>query len=218
MADSRTAIANMALGMLNQDAIQTFDQPEDKTEETVALYFEETYEEVCADFPWNFCTTVAQLAETSNTPIGFSNSFAIPNAPKTLRVVGIEEVGNTDPEWERRGDELLVNSSECFIKYIFKVEDIKRVPAHIVRCISTLLAARMAIPLLGVEGQSLMSFYQDLYDRTVKPNATYIDANEGKTDVVEESTILDGYMVNGRLVSNNTSVVSVDVSGDFGTY
>ena len=144
------------------------------------------------------------MAETSTTPIGFSNSFAIPNAPKTLRVVGLEEVGNADPEWERRGDELLVNSDECYIKYIYKVNDITKVPAHVVRCISTLLASRIAIPILGVEGQGNASYYQQLYTNEVKPNALYNDANEGKTAVVEESHVLGGVFVDGVHIPNGS--------------
>ena len=205
MATSRTAIANMALSLIGSEQIQSFDQPEDKIERIINTFFEETYEEVCTEFPWNFCTRVAQLAETQSTPVdSYSNSFSIPNAPKCLRVIGLENVGNADPKWERRGDELLVNSSECYIKYIYKVDDIRKVPAHIVRCISTLLASKIAVPIEGVEGSQLASYYQDQYDRIVKPNALYLDVNEGKDPVIEESNVMGGTWVDGVFVPSGS--------------
>jgi hypothetical protein len=220
MASSRTAIANMALGKINQAAIQDFQNATDKVERVINTYFEDTYEEVCTEFPWNFCTDTKELAANQGTPVGFSNSFAIPNTPKTLRVLGIEEVGNTDPAWEKRGDELLINAATCTIKRLYKVEDITKVPSHIVNCIATLLASRIAIPILGVEGQSLMQLYQQMYVQDVRPNAIFIDANEGKNPVIEESTVLGGFMVDGRFFEGNSTldVTYVDASGDFGTY
>jgi len=206
--------------MINEEEIQQFSNATDHVEKVIRTYFEDTYEEVCTEFPWNFCTASKRLAETQNTPIGFSNSFAIPNAPKTLRVLGLEEVGNTDPAWERRGDELLTNSASCTIKYIYKVEDITKVPAHIVRCVATLLASRIAIPILGIEGQSLMQIYHNMYVQDVRPNAVFIDANEGKNPVIEESTVLGGFMVDGRFYEGGSAVdiTYVDTSGDYGTY
>ena len=83
MASSKTQIANMALALINEPSIQTFEQPKTPTEKNLKLFFDQVYEEVCAEFPWNFCTKAQQLAETESTPIGWTNSFAIPNAPKT---------------------------------------------------------------------------------------------------------------------------------------
>jgi len=206
MASSKTEIANMALALINEPSIQTFEQAKTQSEKTLKLFFDQVYEEVCSAFPWNFCTTAQELAETESTPIGYTSSFAIPNAPKTLRVFTIENVGNADPDWERRGDELLINQGTCFIKYSYKVEDINIVPSHIVRCIYTLLAARIAIPLLGVEGQNLSAYYENNYITEVRPNAQILDANEGKAKIVEESAVMGVTFVNGISVDSNDSI------------
>jgi len=205
MAKSKIDIANQALLLINEDEIQNFEQASTNQEKVLKRFFEDTYEEVCSEFTWNFCTKAAALAESESTPIGWSNSFAIPNAPKTLRVVSIESVGFADPDWERRGDELMINQGDCSIKYIYKVEDITRIPAHVVRCISTLLASRIAIPLLGVEGQGLASYYQQLYTGEVRPNAQILDANEGKQLINEESNIMGGNFVNGTFVPSGAN-------------
>lgn len=196
----------MALGKLGEAEVQSFSNPTEQVERVLNTYFEDTYEEVCTEFPWNFCTSTKELKETITTPIGFTNSFAIPNTPKTLRVLNIERVGNTDPEWERRGNELMIDSSSCTIKYLYKEENITKIPSHVVSCIATLLASRIAIPLLGVEGQSLAQYYQQIYTQEVRPNAMFIDANEGKSPVIEESTVLGGYMVNGRFYEGDSSI------------
>ncbi len=205
MASSKTAIANQALALINEPPIQTFENAKNKVERNVKLFFDETYEEVCSEFTWNFCTTSAQLAESEGTPIGWSNSFVVPNAPKTLRVVSIENVSPADPDWERRGNEIFINSASCAIKYIYKVNDINLVPAHVVRCIATLLASKLAIPILGIEGANWSSNLQALYSNETRPNAQMLDANEGKAQTIEESSIMGGYWIDGVFVSSNAN-------------
>lgn len=203
MASSKVAIVNMALDLINIDEIQTFENAETHVERIAKRFFEEVYEEVCSTFTWNFCTKTVKLAESTDTPVAtWSNSFVIPNTPKTLRIIGIENVGVSDPNWERQGNDLLINASECYVKLIYKAEDITTVPAHVVRCVSTLLAARMAIPILGIEGQSLASYYENLYTNEVRPNALYLDANEGKQKTVEESTVMGGTFVDGVFIES----------------
>jgi hypothetical protein len=205
MSESKTAIANKALALINEPPIQTFEQAKNPVERTLKLFFDETYEEVCSDFSWNFCTTSSQLPVSQNTPIGWSNAFVLPNAPKTLRVFGIEGIGYADPDWERRGNEILINSDSCAVKYSYKVADTNLIPAHVSRCISTLLASKIAVPLLGVEGQSLASYYQNLYTSETRPNAQLLDANEGRVQTVEESTVMGGNFVDGNFVPSNAS-------------
>ena len=201
MAKSKVNIVNMALDLINIDEIQSFENAETQTERVAKRIFDEVYEEICTEFPWNFCSRVVQLAESTDTPIStWSNSYIIPNIPKTLRVISIENVGNSDPNWERQGNELLINSSACYVKLIQKIEDITLVPAHITRCIATLVASRMAVPLLGIEGQGLASYYQNLYTSDVRPNALFLDANEGKARTVEESTVMGGNFVDGVFI------------------
>jgi len=204
----------MALDLINIDEIQTFENAETQTERVAKRIFDEVYEEVCTEFPWNFCTKPVQLAESTDTPVAtWSNSFIIPNTPKTLRVISIENAGNADPNWERQGNELLINASDCYIKLIYKIEDITQVPSHIVRCIATLIASRMAVPLLGIEGQGLASYYQNLYTADVRPNALFLDANEGKKKSIEESTVMGGNFVDGVFVPHGADFsVYVDVT------
>jgi hypothetical protein len=206
MASSKTEIANMALALINEPSIQNFEQASTPAERVIKLFFDQTFEEVCAEFPWNFCTKSDELAETESIPIGWTNSFAIPNTPKTLRILSIEKVGTTDPDWERQGNELLINAGTCFVKRSYRVEDINLVPAHVVRCIYTLLASRIAVPLLGVEGQSLGGYYQNVYTTETRPNAQLLDANEGKNPVIEESTVMGVTFINGESSGSGANV------------
>ena len=215
MANSKISIANTALGLINEPEIQNFEQPTNKTERIVKNVFDDVYAEVLSEFPWNCNTTTAKLAESANEPVGFTNSFAIPNTPPCLRVLKIEEVGATDPNWERRGNELLIDSDSCTIKYLYLIEDVTQIPPHIVRCISTLLASRIAVPVLGLDGQGLASYYQQLYTQEVRPNAQYLDANEGKAQHNEESTLMGGYWIDGHFFPSAYSgeLDFVDVEG-----
>jgi hypothetical protein len=214
MAKSKTAIVNQALLMINEDEIQDFENATSQVERVAKRLFDDVYDEVCAEFPWNFCTKTTQLAETADDPIAtWSNSFSIPNTPKTLRLISIENVGNADPNWERQGDLLLINQAECYVKLIFRQEDISQVPSHVVRCVATLLASRMAVPLLGIEASNLATYYQNLYTSDVRPSALYLDANEGKQKTVEESTVMGGNFVDGVFVPSGSDYnVYVDVA------
>jgi len=215
MANSKIAIANIALGLISEPEIQDFNNPKTKNERVLKSLFDEVFTEVCSEFPWNFCTKSVQLAESSETPIGYSNSFIVPTVPKTLRVLKLENVGATDPNWERQGYNILVNSAECFVKLVYLVDDMTLVPPHVVRAISTLLASRIAVPILGVEGQSLASYYQQLYTNEVRPNAQYLDANEGKAQHNEESSVMGGYWIDGHFMNDayGGQIDFIDVSG-----
>ena len=149
----------------------------------------------------------------------FTRKYVLNFRGTSVRVISIENVGTTDPNWERQGNELLINSSACYVKLIQKIEDITLVPAHITRCIATLVASRMAVPLLGIEGQGLASYYQNLYTSDVRPNALFLDANEGKARTVEESTVMGGNYVDGVFIPAGADYnVYVDASEQTNIY
>jgi len=205
MANSKTAIANGALLLINEKEIQTFNPAKSKVEKVISRFFDTTYEEVCSEFAWNFCTDAMDLPLLLDEPIGWSSAFSIPSAPKTLKIFNIERVGDNQPNWERRGNKILINAGSCAIKYSYKVANIDLIPAHVVRCIETLLASKIAVPILGMEGQNLAAYYQNMYITETRPNAQMLDANEGQAAKVEKSNVMGGTMVDGQFYNNSTN-------------
>lgn len=203
MANDKIDIANMALLLINEPEIQTLENPTDKNEKILARFIDEVIEEFCSSRAWNFCTKVTQLAEDVGNDTDYAYRYVLPNVPKTLRVLGFKnKYGEFDPEWERRGDKIVSDVSPAIMEIIYKPELISTIPAYAIRAIVTLLAGRIAVPVLGVEGSNLAQRYEQEYMQVTYPNAVMLDDQEGHKFTEERSSMLGGLVIDGDYVGD----------------
>lgn len=203
MANDKIDIANMALLLINEPEIQTIENPTDKNEKIVSRFIDEVIEEFCSSRAWNFCTKVEQLAEDVGNDSDYSYRYVLPNVPKTLRVLGFKnKYGSFDPEWERRGDKIVTNENPAFMEIIFKPDLISTIPAYAIRAIVTLLAGRIAVPVLGIDGGKLSQIYEQEYAQVTYPNAVMLDNQEGHKSIEERSSLLGGMVIDGDFVGD----------------
>jgi hypothetical protein len=198
MANSDIEVANMALALLNEPEIQTLISPKTKNERIIVMYLQEVIDEICSYRAWNFCTRVVQLAEDVGNDIDYLYRYVVPNNPKTLRVLGFKtKFGTFDPEWVRRGDFILTDETPCIMEIIHRPVHINNIPAYMTRAIVTMLASRIAVAVLGIDGGGLANNYENMLYQNILPNAVMLDEQEGHRRHEEMSSVLGGSVIDG---------------------
>lgn len=173
---SQVQICNLALRRVGEKTIMAF------TDQTKAgnicrdIYIQ-IYDEVLCSHNWNCAIQRAELAENSETPpFEWAHSFALPDSPKCLRVIEME-----DPEsiFKIEGRNLLTDEGACKIKYIKRVENPLELHPLFVKVFYLELAVSMAYNLTETNTvkKGLIEEVKDAWS-----NARSMDALEGDPD------------------------------------
>ncbi len=116
MAISEVAICNSALSKIGADRIVSL------TEDTRhGKLCNEQYMKICKALlrahPWNFAIVRVSLAASTATPaFGWDYAYQVP--PDFIRAL---HVGDDDFEWQKEGDYILSDETECELEYIANV-------------------------------------------------------------------------------------------------
>lgn len=200
-------IVNLALLLDGEEKINSLTDAT-KSARTATILYEQARNEIFdLPIPWRFCTARAVLSRFATAPaFGYAYQFALPdNCRRVLNVVDAEgddfectyrrEVAFTvEAETTTEHDVLLVNESECRIKYIVLRTNPAVYPAWFVKLIALNLAMMLAEPLKQDKAKEnqIMGKWQYALDLATAANAQEnadavggVNSDRGNTDVVD---------------------------------
>lgn len=102
-ADSETAAANLALGLLFMAPISSLDQPNSKSARQIKQWFAVIRDRLQREYRWNFNISRIPLAEAPQAPVGFAHAYHLPG--DCLRV--LELIDRPREDWQAEDGLLL---------------------------------------------------------------------------------------------------------------
>lgn len=177
MSQGEIDICNQALGWLGANLITSFDDQSKEANLCQAnySYLRDAVQE-CAE--WSFCIKRVELAELSDSPLGYGVAYQIPD--DCLRVVSASKNGQftVQMEWVLEDRKILTNNGSCYIRYISRIEDPVRFSPNFVTALAYRIAADLAIPL--TKSRTLQQQMLSIYEKRVD-EAMGMDGMQGRT-------------------------------------
>ena len=162
-----TAIANLALGHLNEKTIADFDQ----TGNSNARWFKTNYahyrNELLSLYPWNCARSRVLLPEAADKPaFGWDYAFRLP--ADFLSGVPIYDDDGTEISVEYEGDEVLTNhAGPLKFRYIKRLNDPAKFNQYFINCLVPYLALGMAHKVTGKNSyaQTMQTLFDDAFEK-----------------------------------------------------
>lgn len=201
---SEVEICNLALSNIRSGSINALDESSLQAQQC-NLKYGLLRNRCLQDIPWSFNRRIEPLALTAHDVYNWAYGYQYPNeCLKIHRLLGAhEQLSNTEAEVVSRlidsqilpirnvrrrvehevfnidGDKIIAaNESELRIEYSAKVTDPNLYSTDFILALSHLLAAEIAIPIVGAEtGRQLRIDEMELYNSYLN-SAIAIDANE----------------------------------------
>ena len=173
---TQTEICNLALSRIGDHTIQNITDGS-PTANVCLRFFDTVLEEVLRAANWNCAIEQAELAENAETPpFTWEHSFALPEDPKCLRVIQMEDPSSVFKVQRRN---LLTDEAICKIAYVGKVTDVTDLDSLCTKAFYLSLAVAMAYNRTGVNTVK-NGLMQELDDTLAE--AKSMDALEGDPD------------------------------------
>ena len=183
MAVDEVGIGNMALTLLGEEPIGSFDEL-NKPARFLKQHFENVRDFVLRQHCWSCATRRASLALSATPPEwGFANAFTLPTG--YLRLVEIED---NKGEYTIEEDKILSDEGSMKIVYIFRLTDVAKMDPLLQQAIAALLAAELAVAI--AQNRDLMKTLFQLYQSKVD-EAKNVDAIEGPVERVQMTDWLE---------------------------
>ncbi len=199
---SKLSIWNMALGFIGTRSIAAENENNLETVQC-ALYWDSARRQALRDYPWNFASRRAWLAEVA-LPKGYEQQYSHAYAaPKDmLHALRIYPSGK---DYEQHGDTesgrfiiiysdedkkplILTNAAKALLAYTADIQDPSIFDDLFAHMLARKLAALIAVALLK-NNSSKVSELEQLY-RAAIPNAVQADAREGKEQEKSDTWLL----------------------------
>ncbi len=139
--DSWVKICNLALSRIGEPDITALD---DDTEEAIACnsVYESVVDEVLEMYNWACARSMAILSADSSTPVfKWDYQYPFPSNPYCLRVIKVQDTGETDIEYEIQGRKILCDEEDgIYLQFSKRIVD----PAELSPWLSTCIALKLA--------------------------------------------------------------------------
>jgi hypothetical protein len=175
---SKTSILKQALLRCGQQGVNSIDDTTSPTAQVGKLIFEDTVREILRTHTWNSLMKRAVLTANAEAPLfEFAYSYTLP--ADFVRAVSVNghEYNYDQPVWERVGDAIETDDSECNLKYVFYTDDVRKFDPLFQEALIVLLASKIA-HRIG-DGSRSGALLQE-YERVLLPRAITIDCKERK--------------------------------------
>ena len=166
MTTTKVSICNVALGLIGDRTIASFDEGTAHAQRCRDFY-DQTRRAVLRDHPWSCAKKRAILSPISTYPsFGFAHAFPLPR--DFLRII---DAGCRDFDIESR--HILANTNQINLVYIADNDNEETWDSMLVDAMSLKLASRLAKPNTGSDasGQSALAEYERLIKRARAINA-----------------------------------------------
>lgn len=178
MASSKTDLANLALGLLDEDPIMDIEQDEPKAR-VLSIHVNNSIDNVLSMHHWNAARKRAALTPSSDAPVfGWDYQYTLPSdCIRVFRVVETTD-GREVGEWSvEAGRKILANIPNAGIIYVARIEQIPHLPPYLAEAIAYHLALRVARAITGNDTKAPR--LREEFERVVLPEARHRDAQEG---------------------------------------
>jgi len=163
---SEISICNQALGWLGANLITSFNDntvESNLCEANYALIRDTVLEETS----WSFALKRKELPALADAELGYSHAFQLPVDCITLirayKTTEFRTIDTLDYVLEDR--KILTNNGACFIKYVFKQNDVQRYTPNFIQALAFRIASDLAIPL--TKSAALQKQYLGLYQMRI---------------------------------------------------
>lgn len=146
---NETAICNLALDHLNQESIESLDDPQNKSDKLCARWYDQVRRSTLRMHTWNFAMKRTTLAVLSDSPaFEYDNQYQLPS--DYIRVVAI----GADNQYKNYGLEdgkLLCNANGAALafRYVYDATAVEKFDPLFVEVFALQLAMRLAYPITG---------------------------------------------------------------------
>lgn len=179
---TKISIASNALVLIGHEPISSFEDGTTGAVLASALY-DTSYSYLLEKHRWRFATKQAQLAKTTDTPLGYkyNNAFQLPIDILYLQLV------HRIRDYEIFDDKLYTNHNEVIIDYTFKPKEDK-LPAYFIKMFEFYLASQFAVPI--TDNSSKAQFYSVAYD-DARRKATNLDSSQRPNQPIRSNPYID---------------------------
>jgi hypothetical protein len=184
MATSKVEICRNGLLLLGDAVINSFDDDNDRTT-LVANLWPNALNAVLRAHPWN-CATAMQILGPEQNTYGFDYAYSFLLPGECLRVLSIGRQGES-PEYELANGRVMMDENACYLRYIFKNENVSTFDAGLVASLEAYMAMLAAYPI--TKSASVQQAMQTLYLAQLK-QAKNIDGQEQPMPEWNDSPLL----------------------------
>lgn len=180
-------IANIALQMIGEPAITSFDE-NTSAARLAQVRFPTARDAVLRDHPWNFAKRRQRLAQLADPPaFGWEHQYALPSDwLRTLKVFtqsAFHHQGSAAQlRYQIEGRRLLADADEVFLVYIARVTNTEEWDALATEALAARLAAELAVAL--TDSRQFAAQLRDDYQEKIQ-RARGVDAKDEPADVIE---------------------------------
>lgn len=144
MATSEVEICRNALMLLGDAAISSFNDEGDRVTLAANLW-PNARDAVLRSHPWNACVKRVALAPEAGAPaFDYAYSFVLPG--DWLRTLSVGLKGET-PAYEQENGRLLTDENVCYLRYVFRNENVATYDSLLVAALEAYMAFAMAYPI-----------------------------------------------------------------------
>lgn len=189
MANTKVALANIALDLIGAATIMSFDDDSNEAKIIKRMY-EESKREVIRSHTWNCVRKRVILAPlTTSPPFGYGNTFKLPS--DLLRVLPLGSLVGLSYEIEERN--LLCNEDSIELHYLADITDVTIFDSLLTKAIALKLAADICYRL--VQSDALTERMESKYDKILR-RAKTINAQEQQEQALQADAWLDSRLQN----------------------
>jgi hypothetical protein len=149
-AFTKTQICNIALGLVGDQRIESFDNGTDPNAITMRDFYDLARDFTLQAHDWPFARKYKALAQTTTPVARWDYAYTLPGDYLAIGIVGDND--DLEPpvlEWEVADGKLLMNADTCYIRYTAKITAEGAFPPQFVDCMAVKLAALSAQRLSG---------------------------------------------------------------------
>ncbi len=151
MADSVTAICNLALSRLGAERIGNYETDTEDPAIQCRIHYAQARNEVLEQHDWSCALTRQNLSALSTNFTRFAYAYQLPADPVVRRPVFLVDPSTyldlPEQEYRIEGQALYTDLTPCILKYVYQLEDTRQYSALLTKAIYLRLAAALAKPI-----------------------------------------------------------------------
>lgn len=166
--NSKTAIANLALGHLKTDPVVSIDPPDEdsKAAQAMAKWYDQARRDTLEAHPWKFASRRREILADAEAPLfGWDKKYELPNDYIRINYMG-EDWRNPLTDYDIEGSFILCNeASPLKLVYVYNLIDPSKFSPKFITSLSYKLAALAGYEITGnaqivqaMEAQFMASF------------------------------------------------------------
>jgi len=185
MSTSTISICNNALRKIGANVITSLEQDTEEAKACKSI-FQETLDEMLAQYKWNFAMCRSRLARLDSTPaFEYEYEYQLPTDPYCLTIRKVVNASDNVIEYKIEGRKLLTDTDGVYILYTKRVTDMNELTPLFKSALIYNLASSLAMTLAEDTATS-NTMYQK--HELVLRRARAQDAQEGTPDELAEGS------------------------------